>query len=342
MPVKTTTLGGTASDIVVANVAHGLMLMTWKPTHVPDEECFEAIIAGIDQLPAGAKLFINSGEFYGTGSPTANLELLARFFKKYPEYADKTFLSVKGGINLEKFQPDSSPEGLRRSVDNINAKLGGYKKLDLFESARVDPNVPIEEAVKNMAALVKEGKFDHIGLSECSAATVKRANAVHPIAAVEIEVSPWSYEEETKKVLATCRELEIPVLAYSPLGRGFLTGQIKKPEDLEEGDMRRRLDRFQADAMQKNFKIVEAFQSIAAKKGITAAQLCIAWVASLGPKVIPLPGSSNKKRKLENLEGGSVELSQGDLDEIAQVLASTEIEGGRYVNAAAPHLHLWG
>ncbi|KIK23398.1 hypothetical protein PISMIDRAFT_679360 [Pisolithus microcarpus 441] len=335
---RTTTLGGTASDIVVGKVAHGLMLMTWKQDPVPDEQCFEAIKAGIDTLPPGAKMLLVAGEFYGHNLSTTNLEMIARFFEKYPSYADKAFLSVKGGLAPNSYHPDCSPANLRRSVETINEKLRGTKRLDLFESARVDPNVPIEVSIAALAELKNEGKLDHIGMSECSAASLRRGNAIHPISVVEIEISPWSCEEETKNVIATANELGIAVAGYAPLGRGFLTGQIKRFEDLPEGDFRRTLPRFQEDVMRHNFAIVDALSDIAKKKNVTSAQLSIAWVGALGPHVIPLPGSSHAKRTLENCAGGDIELTQEELDEINRVIDTADIQGGRYATAAT----LWG
>ncbi|KDQ60704.1 hypothetical protein JAAARDRAFT_31679 [Jaapia argillacea MUCL 33604] len=288
-------------------------------------------------------MFINSGEFYGPNLSTANLELLSRFFEKYPDYAERTFLSVKGGLRPGTMNIDSSLENLRGSVDRINAALRGKKRLDLYESARVDPNTPVEEAVKNMAQLVKEGKFDHIGMSECSAQTLRRANAVHPIAAVEIEVSPWSYEDETRKVIATAKELDVTVVAYSPLGRGFLTGQITKPSDLPDGDMRKHMTRFHPDNFDHNLQLVDAMKKLAAKKGITPAQLCIGWVGGLGSHILPLPGSSNKKRTLENLAGGDVELTTVENAELANILETFTVKGGRYTDSVPAHvLKLWG
>ncbi|KAI0673095.1 aldo/keto reductase [Trametes maxima] len=343
--IQTVKLGGTASDVTVGRVAHGLMMMTWRDPNfpLPDEEAFEAIKAGVDATPAGVKMMINSGEFYGPNCSTANLELLARFFEKYPEYADRTFLSVKGGLGEGSLTPDSSPENLRRSVDKINSVLKGTKRLDLFESARVARNVPVEDAVKTLVQLKNEGKFDHIGLSECSAATLRRANAVHPIATVEIEVSLWSYEEETKNVISTAQELGIAVVAYSPLGRGFLTGSIKSPSDIPAGDMRHHFSRFQEENFKHNTAVVEAVKTLATKKGVTPAQLSIAWVASRGPHVIPLPGSSNKKRNLENIAAGNVELTEADLAEVDDILAKHTVKGGRYRDDVDPTvLHLWG
>ncbi|KAI6103487.1 Aldo/keto reductase, partial [Pisolithus sp. B1] len=296
-----------------------------------DEQCFEAIKAGIDALPPGAKMLLVAGEFYGHKLSTTNLEMIARFFEKYPSYAERAFLSVKvsttGNTSLQSREP-------QRSVETINEKLRGTKRLDLFECARVDPNVPIEASIAALAELKNEGKLDHIGMSECSAASLRRGNAVHPISIVEIEISPWSYEEETKNVIATANELGIAVAGYSPLGRGFLTGQIKRPEDLPEGDYRHHLPRFQEDAMRHNNAIVDALSKIARKKNITPAQLSIAWVGALGPHVIPLPGSSHVKRTLENCAGGDVELTQEELDETNRVINSADIQGGRYPTSA--------
>jgi pyridoxine 4-dehydrogenase len=337
----TTSLGGTASNITVGKVAHGLMMMTWTPTPVPDEQCFEAIKAGVDALPPGTKMFLNAGEFYGHNLATTNLEMIARFFEKYPDYVDKTFLSVKGGVKIGTVPvPDSSPANLRRSVELINEKLRGTKRLDLFESARVDPNVPLEESIKALVELKNEGKLDHIGMSECSADSLRRGHAVHPITAVEIEVSPWEYGEEAKKVIATAEELGIAVIAYSPLGRGFLTGQIKRPEDIPEGDFRRSLPRFQEDNFKHNFAIVDALTAIAGSKNVTSAQLSIAWVASLGKHVIPLPGSSHVKRTRENCAGGDIELSTEDIVEINSVISAAEVRGGRY--SQGHEKYLWG
>ncbi|THH16555.1 hypothetical protein EW146_g4105 [Bondarzewia mesenterica] len=344
MVQKTATI---ASNVVVAKTGHGLMLMTWKPTPVPDEEAFEAIKAGIDSLPAGTKMLINSAEFYGIDPITANLELIARFFERYPTYADKAFLSVKGSI-IPGGGVDCSPENVRRSVDLILEKLRGTKKLDLFESARVDPKHPIEETMKVFSDLVAEGKFDYIGLSECSAETVRRASAVGPVAAVEIEVSPWSYTQETKDVIAVCKERGIAVVGYSPLGRGFLVGQIKKPSDFEGSTLCNSspcaiINTSLQRNMKHNFAIVDALKAIADKKGITPAQLCIAWVAALGSHVIPLPGSSNKKRTIENLSGGDIELSADEIEEIGKVLETHPVMGGRYIDELGnDKLLLWG
>lgn len=344
MTVQTvTTLGGTASGVKVGKVAHGLMMMTWVPTPVPDEIAFEAIRASADLMPPGVKIFLNSGEFYAQDFGTANLELLARFYENYPEYADRTFLSVKGGINAAKHGPDASPEALRRSVTNILAALRGTKKLDLFECARVDSDYTVEHTIGILKGFVEEGLFDHIGMSECSADSLRKGNAVHPIAAVEIEISPWSMEPETKQVLSTAEELGIAVVAYSPLGRGFLTGQIKSLDDIPENDMRRRFTRFRdPENFKHNLTLVDALKAVAEKKGITPAQLCIAWVGSLGPKVIPLPGSSNAKRTIGNTTAADYVLTTEESAEIGKIIDSYEVKGDRYFGLDPKAMHLWG
>jgi len=284
-------------------------------------------------------MILNSGEFYGINPRTANLALVNRFFIKYPEYADRAFLSVKGGTREDSLEADASEANLRRSVDTINQHLGGAKRMDLFECARVDPKIPIEEVITTLAKLVKEGKFDHIGMSECSAATLRRAHKVHPIAAVEIEVSPWVYEEEAKKVIATAEELGVAVIAYSPLGHGLLTGKITL-DTMDKNDWRRYLDRFHEDNIKHNLEIVEAIAVIARRKGISSAQLSIAWVSSRGAHVIPIPGSSNVNRTKENLNAAGIELSSQDLEELDSLLASVEVKGTRVSDQM--NASLWG
>ncbi|KAJ7226190.1 aldo/keto reductase [Mycena rebaudengoi] len=304
--VQVITLGGTASDVTVGRVSYGLMQMTWVPTPVPEEQCFESIKAGVDALPAGAKAFLNSAEFYAMDFGTLNLEMLSRFYAKYPEYADKTFLSVKGGFNTKAFTPDSSPEFLRESVENIQRALGPIKKIDLYEPAR--------DTMEALSGLVKEGKFAHIGLSECNVDTLWRAHAIHPVTAVDIEISPFSFEEQTKRVLATSAELGISVLGYSPFGRGILAGNVT----------------------------LAALEAIAKPKGIAVGQLCIAWVAALGENVIPLPRSSKASRTLENLQAGDVVLSAADVQEMNDIIAKHGVKGDRQMGVPDEMLHLWG
>ncbi|KAI0060339.1 aldo/keto reductase [Artomyces pyxidatus] len=292
---QTTTLGGDASDVVVAKTAHGLAKFTSRSVPIPDEDAFAAIKAGLDSLPPNTKMILNSGEFYATGYGPGNFELISRFFEQYPNYADRAFLSVKGGHQPYKLFPaDSSPENLRRSVDQCNSSLRGKKVIDLFQCARVDPNYPIEDTIKILKGFVDEGKFKYM---------------VAPIAAVEIEVSLWSYTQETK----------------------------------DDGDHRRNFTRFKEKNMRQNLAMLDALKAIASKKGVNPAQLTIAWVNARGPHVIPLPRSSNIKRTLENLEGGNVELSAEELAEIDAVMDEHEVKGGRYVDEVPNTvLGLWG
>jgi pyridoxine 4-dehydrogenase len=287
-------------------------------------------------LAHGANLW-NGGELYGP--PEANsLQLLATYFKQYPEDADKVVLCIKGGIG--SMGPDGSEEGVRRSVDNCLKLLEG-KKLDMFECARVDRRVPIEETIGVLATYVHEGKLGGISLSEVNAQTIRRAHKVHPICAVEIELSMWETSALTNGVAATCAELGIPVVAYSPLGHGFLTGDIKKLDDIPRDDMRRYLPRFSAENFPKNVELVEKIESIAKEKKCKPSQLALAWVRTLGekkgmPVFIPIPGATTEARVNENM--GVVNLSEKDMDEIEKILNSFIVRGHRYPERAQSHL----
>ncbi|MCJ1223569.1 hypothetical protein MMC12_000212 [Toensbergia leucococca] len=276
--------------------------------------------------------FWNGGELYGT--PDYNsLHLLAKYFAEHPSDSEKVVLSIKGGLIPGTHKLDGGEKNVRRSVDECLRVLDGKKFLDVFECARVDPNTPIETTIEVLATYVKEGKLGGISLSEVRAETIRRAQKVHPIVAVEVELSLWSRDTLSNGVAATCAELGIPVVAYSPLGRGFLTGQIKSVEDIPDGDFRKSQPRFQKEALAKNFEMVEELQKLGRKKGCTPAQLALAWVKQLSgkpglPVIVPIPGATTEKRILENMH--EVELSKEDLDEIDAILDKTEIHGGRY------------
>jgi pyridoxine 4-dehydrogenase len=236
--------------------------------------------------------------------------------------------------------PKGDAESVRKSVDNVLRILDGKKFLDIFECARVDPAVPVEETVAVLAEYVKAGKIGGIGLSEVSAGTIRRAHAVHPIAAVEVEVSLWARDIFTSKfggVAETCAELGIPVVAYSPLGRGFLTGKLKR-EEIPEGDFRRGMERFQEGAFERNYRVVEGLQKVADRKGCTMAQLAIGWVVKMGERqvIVPIPGATTEERVRENTE--MVELSEEDMREIEEIVGKVEIVGGRYNKYAEGHL----
>ncbi len=196
--------------------------------------------------------------------------------------------------------------------------------------ANRDPTTPIEETVAAMGALVKEGKVRHIGLSEVSEATLRRAHAVHPIASVQSEYSLWSREPETDGVLSACAELGIGFLAYSPLGRGFLTGQIKRFEDFEADDYRRLSPRFQGENFQKNLDLVGKIQEMAAGKGCAASQLALAWTLARRPFVVPIPGTKRRKYLEENVAALGVTLSADDLGRIDAIFPAGAAAGTRY------------
>ncbi|KAH8826668.1 aldo/keto reductase [Flagelloscypha sp. PMI_526] len=330
MVTKVVSLGGTASHIKVVPVSFGLTSMHMGAVQLPDEQCFETLKVAIDAVPEGAKLMLNSGEFYSNTLGTENLEMLSRFFEKYPDLADKTFLSVKGAIIPGGFQVDGSPENLRRSVTKCLSALRGKKKIDMFQCVRVDPSRPVEEVIGNLVKLKEEGLFDHIAVGECSAASLRRACKITPIAAAEIEVSLWSYEEETKKVIATAKEFNVVIEGYSPLGHGFLTGYIKSRDQLQPGSAHSQLDRFSEKNFDHNIKIVSVLEPFAQTRGITLSQLAIAWVHSLGEHVHPLPGTAKKERALENLAAGDIALSAHEKETILSAVESVGVQGGRY------------
>jgi aryl-alcohol dehydrogenase-like predicted oxidoreductase len=199
--------------------------------------------------------------------------------------------------------------------------------VDLWYAHRVDFNRPIEEQVGAMAEMVKEGKVRHIGLSEAAPETLRRGHAVHPIAALQTEYSLWTRDVE-EEILPTCRELGIGFVAYSPLGRGFLSGRFRKPEDLDENDFRRHGPRFSGEALEHNQKLAAKVDEIAAEKGCTPGQLALAWVLAQGEDVVPIPGTKRRKYLEENLAAADVELSAGDLERIdAEV---PQAQGDRY------------
>jgi len=239
--------------------------------------------------------------------------------------------------------PDGTPEGVRTSVDNCLKLLGGKKKLDLFECARVDPKTPIEVTIGALAEYVKEGKLGGISLSEVKAETIRKAHKVFPISAVEIELSLWETNVLTNGVAETCAELGIPVIAYSPLGRGFLTGAVKSLDDIPEGDMRRHFPRFSPENFPKNMKLVHQIEAIANKKGCKPSQLALAWVRQLSerpgmPVFIPIPGATTEARVEENMV--EVRLNEADIEEIETTLKSIEIVGHRYPSWGQSHLDL--
>ena len=289
-------------------------------------------------LDHGATLW-NGAQYYGP--PTANsLHLLNHYFTTYPEDRNKVVLSIKGAFSLAG--PDNSPAGIRKSVDTCLEVLDGKVFLDIFLPGRIDPQVPVEETVRTLAEYVKAGKIGGYGLSECSAGTIRRAHAVHPIAAVEIELSLFSTDTLSNGVAQTCSELKIPMVAYSPLSRGFLTGQIKKLDDLPEDDSRRRFPRFQPDVFDLNVKLVKEIEQLAKKTGYTMPQVALAWVTAQTKKtnnpVIPIPGCTTVARVEENLT--QVSLDERDFDELSRMVGKMTVHGDRYPEPRKKYIDL--
>jgi pyridoxine 4-dehydrogenase len=220
--------------------------------------------------------FWNAGELYG--KPHANsLHLLNRYFTKYPEDADKVIISVKGGLVPGELRPDGSEKNTRRSIDECLKVLDGKKFLDIYEPARLDPKIPIKETLDIMALYVKGGKLGGLGISEVTADQIKEAASLHPIAAVEVELSLQTPDILTNGVASTCAELNIPIVAYSPLGQGLLTAAITKPGDIDPSDIRHRSPRFAPGNIEKNALMGNEVQRMAKAKGCTPAQVALAW-----------------------------------------------------------------
>jgi len=271
--------------------------------------------------------FLDTADVYG---PYKNEELVGRAIRGK---RDKIVLATKFGIVRDPTNPaargvDGKPDYVRRSCEGSLKRLG-VETIDLYYQHRVDPATPIEETVGAMAQLVEEGKIRHIGLSEASPQTLRRAVKVHPIAALQTEYSLWSREPEDE-ILAACRELGVGFVAYSPLGRGFLTGQFTRFEDFPEDDYRRFSPRFQGKNFQKNLDLVRRVEEIAEEKGCKPAQLALAWVLAQDKNIVPIPGTKRRKYLEENVAALEVQLSAEDLRRIDEIFPAGAAAGLRY------------
>ncbi|ESZ61213.1 aldo/keto reductase [Mesorhizobium sp. C120A] len=274
--------------------------------------------------------FFDTAEVYG---PFENEILLGKALKPV---RDKVTIATKFGFKISEegsglgrmVGVDSRPEHVK-AVAEASLKRLDTDVIDLYYQHRVDPNVPIEDTVGAMAELVRDGKVRALGLSEVSAATIRRAHAVHPIAAVQSEYSLWSRDPEDE-VLDLCRELGIGFVPYSPLGRGLLTGTIAKPEALSDDDWRRTLPRFQADAMAANAKVIATLEKLATEKGVTSAQLALAWVLHQGDFIVPIPGARKIRHLEQNTAAAGIELSAAEVAAIGDALSPDKVVGKRY------------
>jgi aryl-alcohol dehydrogenase-like predicted oxidoreductase len=275
--------------------------------------------------------FLDTADMYGVGRNEELVGRVVRARREWVKVATK-FGNVRGADG--SFQGiNGRPEYVRQACD-ASLKRTGLDLFDLYYQHRVDPDVPIEETVGAMAELVKAGKVKYLGLSEAAPETIRRAHAVHPITALQTEYSLWSRDPEDT-LLPTVRELGIGFVPYSPLGRGFLTGQFKTPDDLPEGDTRRNHPRFQGEAFAKNLALAEAIGAMAKDKGCTPAQLALAWVLAQGDDIIPIPGTKRRRYLEDNLGALDVTLTSTDLERIDSILPAGAATGTRY---AAPQM----
>ncbi|KAG6365593.1 hypothetical protein INS49_007204 [Diaporthe citri] len=276
--------------------------------------------------------------------PTAGLSLLRRYFEKYPEDAPKVTLFIRACFDPVNLVPTCTRDGVRASWDECNQILGGVKKIDVFDPAHIDQNVPVEETIGALEELQDEGKqswsswhpckISAVGVSEVRAETIRRASAVTPIKYAEIEFSLWSTEMLSNGVAAAAKERNVSLLTYAPLGYGFLSGAIKKLEDIPIGDIRHMFGRFQPEHFEKNLKLVDEIQAFAKAKGATAAQVALAWIRKHSNAgdcgvIVPIPGATGPDRVLENSK--LVELSTREKEEVDGILARFDVAGHRQI-----------
>jgi len=301
--------------------AIGLGCMTMSPDYYGAREEAESLATLHTALDHGMN-FWDTANVYGFGH---NEELLSKVLR---ERRAEVVLATKFGLYARDGQMAicGRPDYVHEQCDSSLKRLG-VEQIDLYYLHRMDREVPIEETVGAMAELVQAGKIKHIGLSEVSAETLRRAHAVHPITAVQSEYSLWSRDIEPE-VIPTARELGVGIVPYSPLGRGFLTGQIRSVADFAENDFRRDLPRFQSENFHVNLEIVDELQQLAAERGVKAAQLALAWVLAQGENLVPIPGTSRRENLLTNIAAADLVLSEEELARINAV--ASKIQGERY------------
>jgi len=307
--------------------AIGLGCMGMTDFYTPGTDTTEATATLHRALELGVN-FLDTADMYG---PHTNEQLIG---KAIAGKRDQVFLASKFGIVRDPANPvvrgvNGRPDYIRNAIDGTLQRLG-VDTLDLYYQHRIDPDVAIEETVGAMADLVKQGKVRYLGLSEASAVTLERAHKVHPISALQSEYSLWSRDQQDNGCLAACQRLGIAFVPYSPLGRGFLTGALKSPDDFGADDYRRFSPRFQGENFAKNLLLVEQVKSLAADKGVTAGQLALAWVLAQGDYIIPIPGTKRRTYLQENVEALSISLSADELAALDAIFPANATAGLRY------------
>ncbi len=325
MEIKQIKLG--SQGLTVPLIGLGCMGMTgFEEGHMYGPANEQEAIATIQRSLELGGNFLDTADLYG---PLKNEQLIA---KAISGKRDQYILATKFGWEIDddnkvtwaiNGKKDYVKKSLERSLKNLNTDY-----IDLYYLHRLDKNIPIEETVEAMAELVKEGKVGYIGLSEVSSETVKRAHAVHPVTAVQSEYSLFERTVEERGVLATLKELGIGFVAYSPLGRGFLSGQIKSIDDLPEKDFRRAIPRFQGDRFHKNMKLVKAIEAMAEAKNVTSPQLALAWIINKG--IVPIPGTKRRKYLEQNLAATRIELTDSDLLQLESIVPLGTDTGAPY------------
>lgn len=296
-----------------------------------DQQSLETLATALEQ---GVD-FVDTADMYGLGH---NEELLGRFLKGRRE---RVVVATKFGIVRNPDAPaarriDNSPQYVREACDASLRRLG-VDAIDLYYVHRRDPSVPVEDTVAAMAGLVKAGKVRFLGLSEVSPETLRRAHAVHPITAIQSEYSLWTREPE-QQMLATCRELGVTFVAYSPLGRAILTGAVKSEESFAPGDFRRGNPRFQGDALEKNLRLVQGLADFAQERDATSGQIALAWLLSKHSDVVPIPGTKRPRYVIENAAAAAIELSAEEIAALDELFDPAAVAGERYAPAAMTHV----